>query len=316
MDIISALQIAIAQLIGPSAIFYALLAIGLNLHFGYAGLLNFGQIAFALLGGYGVGIMAVNYDQPLWLGAIIGEIKRRTPLAVTLSLGERAPSDLAHWRQAGADRYLLRWETSDENLYRAIHPAGPAWSGPRIELVRTLQRLGYEAGSGVMIGIPGQSYASLAQDIALFAQLDLDMIGLGPYIAHPASPLSQGQVNPPAIDPANQVPNTEALTYRALALARLACPEANIPATTALATVNANTGRKLALERGANVIMPDLTPEAYRTQYQIYPGKASIGGLESAAAAEQLIRQLGRTIATGPGSRCFRTATKTTQQPS
>lgn len=85
MDIISALQIAIAQLIGPSAIFYALLAIGLNLHFGYAGLLNFGQIAFALLGGYGVGIMAVNYDQPLWLGAIIG-IAAAGMLAVVLGL--------------------------------------------------------------------------------------------------------------------------------------------------------------------------------------------------------------------------------------
>lgn len=256
--------------------------------------------------GYGTIVIQGGEDPGIeadWLAEIIAEIKQRMPLAVTLSLGERAEAELACWRRAGADRYLLRWETSDADLYRAIHPPGPSWTGTRIELLAVLRRLGYEIGGGVMVGLPGQTWASLARDITLFAELDLDMIGLGPYIPHPDTPLGRGQVELPPIDPADQVPGTDAMTYKVLALARIVCPEANIPATTALATVDPNHGRALALQRGANVIMPDFTPEPYRSQYQIYPGKSSAATTDAGQGIERLIRQLGRTVGIGPGGR-------------
>ena len=162
---------------------------------------------------------------------------------MTLSLGERPDEDLARWRAAGADRYLLRFETSDAELYRRIHPPLAAPSD-RIAILRRLGELGYEVGSGVMIGIPGQTYESLAEDIELFRTLDLDMIGVGPYLPHPDTPLGAepGDFRAPESD---QVPNTEEMTYKVLALTRLACPRANIPSTTALATLNTDGGREL-----------------------------------------------------------------------
>ena len=144
------------------------------------------------------------------------------------------------WRQAGADRYLLRFETSNRALYDRIHPPRPGGRSDRIALLGTLRRLGYEVGSGVMIGIPGQTYDDLARDIELFAALDLDMIGVGPYLVHPADAAGptpscssrRGRRRP------SRCPTTELTTYKVIALARLACPRANIPSTTALATLN------------------------------------------------------------------------------
>ena len=121
---------------------------------------------------------------------MIQRIKTETPLAVTLSLGERPASDLVMWRAAGADRYLLRFETSDRALFDAIHPGLNGEPCDRIHILRQLKELGYETGSGIMVGLPGQTYASIAQDISLFRDLDLDMIGIGPYIPHPATPLA------------------------------------------------------------------------------------------------------------------------------
>jgi len=108
-----------------------------------------------------------------------------------LSLGERTDEELAAWKAAGADRYLLRFETSNRELFQSIHPSLPGRLSDRIALLRQLRRLGYEIGSGVMIGIPGQTYADLAADILLFAELDLDMIGVGPYLPHPQTPLGR-----------------------------------------------------------------------------------------------------------------------------
>ena len=113
------------------------------------------------------------------------------PLAVTLSLGERTEEELAAWKNAGADRYLLRFETSNRELFRKIHPSLPGRASDRIALLRQLRRLGYEIGGGAMIGIPGQTYDDLAADILLFAELDLDMIGVGPYLPHPRTPLGK-----------------------------------------------------------------------------------------------------------------------------
>ncbi|HRY30452.1 MAG TPA: radical SAM protein, partial [Elusimicrobiota bacterium] len=142
--------------------------------------------------GYGTVVLQAGEDPGLRRAAVadlVRRIKKDTGLAVTLSLGERDDGDLVAWKQAGADRYLLRFETSNPDLYARIHPSLPGRPSDRFALLRRLRALGYEVGSGVMIGIPGQTYESLADDIETFARLDLDMIGMGPYIAHPSTPL-------------------------------------------------------------------------------------------------------------------------------
>ncbi len=149
-----------------------------------------------------------------------------------------------------------------------------------------------------MIGIPGQTYDDLADDIALFAKLDLDMIGVGPYLCHPDTPLADRMAWPMAADDA-QVPATEEMTYKVLALARLVCPRANIPATTALATLNTKNGREWGLVRGANVVMPNLTPPQYRALYEIYPDKACIA--ETGEACHRCLTGRIEAIGRKPG---------------
>ena len=263
--------------------------------------------------GYGTVVMQAGEDYGIeteWLTDVIRRIKAETNLAVTLSLGERPEADLLAWRGAGADRYLLRFETTDPELYRLIHPSLPARPSDRLAILRVLRELGYEVGSGVMIGIPGQRFESLADDIDTFRALDLDMVGVGPYISHPATPLGQGEWLR-ALPEDEQVPNTELMVYKVVALTRLVCPEANIPSTTALATINRKSGRELGLARGANVVMPNLTPPEYREKYEIYPGKACIN--ETAQACGVCLRQrieiLGRHVGSGAGGRVHRTAT-------
>jgi biotin synthase len=260
--------------------------------------------------GYGTLVMQAGEDYGItreWLADVIRAIKSETPLAVTLSMGERPDEDLQAWRDAGADRYLLRFETSDPDLYARIHPALPGRVSDRPALLRTLRSMGYEAGGGVMLGIPGQTYEIVASDLELFRNLDLDMVGVGPYIPHPDTPLGSEDWES-GIAPEEQVPNTELMTYKMVALTRLVCPEANIPSTTALATINQTTGRELGLQRGANVVMPNLTPVKYREKYQIYPGKACLN-----ETAEQCnlcmhgrIRAIGRVPGSGHGGRSHR----------
>ena len=256
--------------------------------------------------GYGTVVMQAGEDPALsteWISDIVRWIKRETALAVTLSLGERQDRELQSWRSAGADRYLLRFETSDLELFRTIHPRA-AGAPDRLTLLRRLKVLGYEAGGGVMVGIPGQSYASLANDVLTFRALDLDMIGIGPYIPHAQTPLGSRALRP-AIDPAEQALPTEEMVYKMVALARIVRPTANIPSTTALATINRTHGRKRGLSVGANVVMPNLTPVKYRNLYQIYPAKACIE--ESATDCNHClrsqIRSLGRFAGLGPGGR-------------
>jgi biotin synthase len=164
-----------------------------------------------------------------------------------------------------------------------------------------IRELGYEVGSGVMIGIPGQSYDDLADDIEWFGRLDLDMIGVGPYLPHPETPL--GDPDRPWPPHAEQVPNDELMTYKVIALARLACPRANIPSTTALATLNRQNGRELGLVRGANVVMPNLTPPKYRVHYEIYPNKACLHETAESCSAclHARIIALGRRVGAGRG---------------
>jgi len=257
--------------------------------------------------GYGTVVMQAGEDDLLtaeWIAEIVRWIKRETTLAVTLSLGERGIDEFKLWRAAGADRYLLRFETSDKNLFRIIHPHSISGGPDRLTLLRKLKSLGYEAGGGVMVGIPGQSYESLAEDILTFRALDLDMIGIGPFIPHAATPLGTGALRPP-IDACDQAPSSEEMVYKMIALARIVCPTANIPSTTALATINRVDGRKLGLMAGGNVVMPNLTPTKYRRLYEIYPEKACID--ESAADCNQCLRgqihSLGRFAGQGQGGR-------------
>lgn len=258
--------------------------------------------------GYGTAVLQAGEDYGIegeWLAGVVRRIKCETPLAVTLSMGERPDDDLVRWREAGADRYLLRFETSDFKLFQLIHPPHPARPPEdRLAILQRLRKLGYEVGSGVMIGIPGQSYDSLANDLELFHTLDLDMIGVGPYISHPDTPLGDGSCGTP-LAAGEQVPNTEAMTYKVVALTRLMCPQANIPSTTALATLNLASGRELGLQRGANVIMPNMTPPQYRALYEIYPAKACISETsgECRVCLQGRIQSIGREVGKGPGGR-------------
>jgi biotin synthase len=271
-------------------------------------------VATAVEYGYGTVVMQAGEDYGVardWLAGIVRQIKQETSLAVTLSMGERPIDDLKAWRQAGADRYLLRFETSSPSLYERVHPVGEGQRPGRIELLKILRELGYEIGSGVMIGIPGQSVESLADDILLFQALDLDMIGVGPFIPHPQTML--GSPDSVVAPDADQVPNTELMVYKVMALARLVCPQANIPSTTALATINAENGREKGLSRGANVVMPNLTPARYRALYEIYPGKACINetAVQCRHCLEGRIESIGRRVGQGPGSRSRRMNRKT-----
>jgi biotin synthase len=284
----------------------------------------------ALAYGYGTVVLQSGEDYGLtreWVAETVREIKAHTGSAVTLSLGERPDADLVAWREAGADRYLLRFETSDPALYAAIHPPGPRQKGraahpsDRIEMLLRLRELGYEIGSGIMVGIPGQTYASVVADLLLFGELDLDMIGVGPYLPHPATPLGKlcsvpagaeggrDDSAPNAVAQLSagveQIPSDELTVYKVLALARLVCPQANLPSTTALATLNKESGRELGLRRGANIVMPNLTPPQYRVLYEIYPDKVCVS--ETAEMCHTCLRgrieAIGRTVGTGPGGR-------------
>lgn len=252
--------------------------------------------------GYGTVVLQSGEDwgtKREWLAEVIRTIKKETPLAVTLSVGERDEDDLKAWHEAGADRYLLRFETSNPKLYAKIHPNLSGKLSDRLALLKKLKQFGYEAGSGVMIGIPGQRYEDLVKALELFQIFDLDMIGVGPYIPHPETPLAEER----SVD--GQVPNTELMTYKMIALTRLMCPEANIPSTTALATLNLEQGRELGLCRGANIVMPNLTPVKYRAKYEIYPAKACIQ--ESAeqchGCLKRRVEAIGRRVGRGQGGR-------------
>ncbi|MDW8372025.1 MAG: [FeFe] hydrogenase H-cluster radical SAM maturase HydE [Planctomycetota bacterium] len=262
--------------------------------------------------GYGTVVLQAGEDPALsgpLIADLIRAIKRETGLAITLSLGERSPADWRLWREAGADRYLLRFETSNPRLYARIHP--PArhdrpWDGqgevPRVRMLRELQDLGYEAGTGIMVGIPGQTWDDLISDLRTFQRLDIEMIGVGPYIPHPETPLAHDFDG--AAEHGQQVPNDLPTTLKVVALSRLLVPDANIPATTAVATLDKAQGREDALRAGANVVMPNLTPPQYRVLYEIYPEKACIHETaeQCHACLTARIHSIGRRVGTGPGS--------------
>ncbi len=202
------------------------------------------------------------------LSAIIGAVKRAGfrpdavdgagyP-AVTLSLGERPEADYAAWKEAGADRYLMRMETGDRELYAALHDGRGLDS--RLACHAALRRLGYQLGSGIMVGLPGQSVSGIALDLASMAGGRYAMLGIGPFIPHPDTPLG------------DETPGDMGLALRATALARICSPWSWIPATTAMASQERDY-RVDALLYGANVVMPNFSPAYARGAYAIYPGK-------------------------------------------
>lgn len=222
------------------------------------------------------------------IAEIIKEIKAKTDMAVTLSLGERDFGAYKLWKKAGADRYLLKHETADKELYEKLHPDMSYEN--RIESLKYLKSLGYQIGSGVIIGLPEQTEKILAEDLLLCQELDIDMMGAGPFIPHQETPLKDSERG------------TVEMTLKFNALARLLMPLIHIPATTALGTIDVE-GRQKALQAGANVVMPNVTDSSYREKYQIYPDKICID--EEAGDCRQciggIIASLGRYVSETPG---------------
>ena len=224
-----------------------------------------------------------------YLCEIISEIKTFN-IALTLSIGERSFEDYKAFRDAGADRYLLRIETTDRTLYERMHPY--ASFDERVRCLDNLKTLGYEVGTGCLVGLEGQSIESLAEDILFFKTIDADMVGIGPFIAHPQTPLkncSNGNFN---------------LALKVMALTRILLKDINIPATTAMETLHPN-GRIIALQSGANVVMPNVMNSEYRKKYEIYPNKICINedGDKCRKCIEGKILSIGRTIGTDEGFR-------------
>ncbi|MDO4528434.1 MAG: [FeFe] hydrogenase H-cluster radical SAM maturase HydE [bacterium] len=227
---------------------------------------------------FGTVVLQAGECVGLWTQTRVAELVRRikgeTGQKVTLSLGERTEADYAAWRAAGADRYLLRFETTDRNLFTRIHPGNyTSDEHPRLACLHILKALGYEVGSGMMLGLPGQTLASVVNDLVTIQDLQLDMVGLGPYLADPQTPLGQSKES-------CEVPVSVDFTCRCYAMVRLLLPQANIPSTTALSTLDAQQGRLRGLSSGANVFMPNLTPVKYRSGYRIYPDKICVSAPE------------------------------------
>lgn len=193
---------------------------------------------------------------------IVADIKHRFPdCAVTLSLGERGRDSFQRLREAGADRYLLRHETADASHYALLHPAEMSFEH-RMQCLYDLRDLGYQVGTGFMVGSPFQTLDTLKKDLAFIAEFHPDMVGIGPFIPADGTPF------------ANRPAGSIDLTLRLLAILRLLLPDVLLPATTALGTLHPS-GRERAIAAGANVIMPNLSPQDTRALYSIYNNKLS-----------------------------------------
>ncbi len=220
-----------------------------------------------------------------WLEELICRIRSLYPdVAITLSLGERSEESYRRLKRAGANRYLLRHEAADEELYASLHPDSRGIKH-RLSCIEALQRAEYQVGMGMMIGVKGQTIDHIAEDLLLVKKYDCQMVGIGPFLPHRATPLGE--------EPAGDL----RLTLAAVAIARLLLPKALIPATTALATLTPR-GRLEGILSGANVVMPNLSPSDVRAKYAIYENKASWGkeAAEGLAALESELETIGYHI--------------------
>lgn len=211
-------------------------------------------------------------------------------VAVTLSIGEKNEAEYRALKDAGADRYLLRIETTRTSLYKKLHPNMSL--SKRRACLCFLKKIGFETGTGNLVGLPGQTDESLAEDILFFKELDADMVGLGPFIPNPDTPLR------------NETGGTFEKALKVMAITRLLMPDINIPATTAMETLNPN-GRIIALQSGANVIMPNVNATYFKTKYELYPNKKCINDEadKCRVCIESKIKSIGRTISTSKGFR-------------
>ncbi len=238
--------------------------------------------------------VVLQSGEDLWFTAdriveMVQAIRRQAGVAITLSIGERPYKELVRFKEAGCDRYLLRFETSDRDLFGRIHPDDDF--DERIQCLHNLHEAGIQVGSGFMIGLPGGGLAAIARDILFATGLTLDMIGCGPYLSHPDTPLAGGPVL-----------QDQEVYFKTIAILRLLNPFAHIPATTAFDALFEG-GRDLVLTRGANVFMPNVTPQKFRALYQLYPNKPCVdedSGQCSVCVMGRVAR-LGRSIGKGPG---------------
>ncbi|MDR0891135.1 MAG: [FeFe] hydrogenase H-cluster radical SAM maturase HydE [Mediterranea sp.] len=213
-----------------------------------------------------------------WVERTVAAIRREYPdCAITLSLGEKSREAYERFFRAGANRYLLRHETHDATHYAQLHPAGMTISH-RLQCQRQLKEIGYQTGTGIMVGSPGQTLDHILEDIFYIEELQPEMIGIGPFLPHHDTPF------------ASCPPGTVEQTVALLSIFRLMHPAALIPSTTALATL-APDGRERGILAGANVVMPNLSPVEDRKKYELYNNKAALGA-ESAEGLSALRRQL------------------------
>ena len=218
---------------------------------------------------------------------IIENIKKFN-VAVTLSIGERSFEEYKAFRQAGADRYLMRIETTDKDLYHKLDP-NMSWER-RHECLMMIKELGYELGSGIMVGLPGQTIESIADDLLYLKKIGIDMAGIGPFIPHPDTPLK------------TEKGGTLSLALRTMAVMRLLMKDINIPATTAMESLHPQ-GRIMALQAGANVVMPNVTEGEYRKFYELYPNKICVNEQprQCRTCIAMKIESIGRKVGTGYG---------------
>lgn len=233
-------------------------------------------------------------EDPYWRGerlvSLVRNIRTSYPeCAITLSLGEMEYVEYEALFRAGANRYLLRHETYDKEHYESLHPSTMDQEH-RLQALRDLKQIGYQVGTGVMIGSPGQTTAHLAQDLDFIHRLQPAMIGVGPFIPHEDTPLGTY--------PAGSL----SMTLRFLALCRLLNPRALIPATTAVATLHPE-GRLAAIRSGCNVVMPNLSPLNHRADYALYNNKAYSGSeaAEGVALLQAQLDTIGYQIDWGRG---------------
>jgi len=237
--------------------------------------------------------VVLQSGEDVWYGAevlakVVREIKRRARVAVTLSIGERPEGEYRLLRAAGADRFLLRMEVSSPIRYAQFHPDSD-WD-ERLKCLEAVRTAHLQVGSGTLIGLPGNGVGTLSEDLLFLQRLDLDMIGVGPFIPHPATPLAGARGG------------TLEVALRFLACLRLLCPLALIPATTALAALDPS-GWERGLAAGADVLMPNVTPLEYRDQYDLYPGKVWNRAEPAAFRQEvvEMVEPLGRRVSDALG---------------
>lgn len=260
--------------------------------------LNKDEILACCEEGYGLGFRTFvlqGGEDPYYTDSllcdIISEIRKRfSDCAITLSLGEKSKDSYKAFFDAGANRYLLRHETADNSHYRMLHPDSMSAQN-RKQCLYDLKAIGYQVGSGFMVGSPYQTAENLIEDLRFLQDLQPDMIGIGPYIKHEDTPFSSFENG------------SLSLTLRLIAILRLMFPYALIPATTALGTIHSQ-GRELGLKAGANVVMPNLSPVKVRKLYELYENKICTGeeAAQCRGCLERRVKSVGYNIVTSIGN--------------